>query len=106
MARKAASSPATALDGLNPWVRAVAVVGAPTAGLAVLIYGLFIYLPQIATELKTVGADAAVMHESYKAHLTDEARQSERLLAVIQRVCLNTSRTDEDRLACVAVGPK
>jgi hypothetical protein len=103
MARKPASSPAQALDGLPVWAKTISVVGAPTAAAAALIYGLYVYLPKIDAELRTMESGAAAMHEAYKTHLADETRQNERMIAVLQRICLGASKDDADRIACVSV---
>lgn len=37
-------------------------------------------------------------------HLQEEAQQSWQLVAISQRICLNTAKSDADRLNCVVTG--
>lgn len=94
------------LDGLPVWAKVISVVGAPTAAAAFLIYSLAVYLPRIEGELRAMETAAATIHEAYKAHMLDESKQDDRMIAVLSRVCLNGAKNDEDRLACVALGAK
>lgn len=40
------------------------------------------------------------------AHLNADSAQSWRLIAISQRICINTSKSDQDRISCVTEGPK
>ena len=35
------------------------------------------------------------------SHLNSDAQQAWRLVAISQRICINTSKTDQDRMSCV-----
>ena len=103
MARKPATSPATALDGLPVWAKTISVVGAPTAAAAALIYGLYAYLPQINAKLDAIDKAASVAHEAYRSHMIEESKQDDRIIAVLQQICLGGAHTDMERVACVSL---
>lgn len=81
----------------QPWyVQAVAFVGAPTAIACFMVWWL----------TNSVTARLDVIETQAKAHTAAEAigtEQSWQLIGILQRVCLNTSKTADDRLACTLV---
>jgi hypothetical protein len=71
------------------WLTAAYKFGAPTAMIAYLIY----WMTSVATPLLMQIADST----------KEVAAQSIENGAKINRICLNTSKTDPDRIACVVV---
>lgn len=88
----------------QPWyVKTFVWVGVPTAAFSVL---LWFVLGTVSVELKNIET-ALASHQSdmqkLLVHLEDESEQRWVQIGVTQRICINTSKTDADRLACVSV---
>jgi len=85
------------------WVRSLVWVGAPTAASAYLLYFV---LGQITDGQKQMLATMQA-HQTDMAslvrHLEQDSEQQWVLIGISQRTCINTSKTDADRLACVSV---
>lgn len=81
----------------QPWfIKAVVWVGVPTAAFAVL---LWFVLGNMSEKLDRMSND---MSEVAK-HLSTETQQSWVIQGTLSRICINTARTDADRLACVSI---
>ena len=96
----------TAFAGMSPWMKFMAIVGLPSAGLAYLIYML---VSSFGAQLSSIDRRLDAHEKASVAiteHLQQDADQSWVLISVIQRVCINTSKTEADRIACVSVVPQ
>jgi hypothetical protein len=76
------------------WVRAGAYVGVPT-----LILGAVMWWVDRKFDAHVV--DTAVLVR----HLEEETQRGWQTISILQRVCLNTARTEDDKMACIAIGP-
>lgn len=90
--------------GDQPWyIKAIVWVGAPTAAAGYLLWFVLAtvagHLDAMATTLEKHQQDMTAL----VAHLQQDTQQTWVQLGVMQRICLNTSRTDADRLACVSI---
>lgn len=86
------------------WVKTVVWVGVPTAAFGIL---LWFVLRIISTQMDTVIATQSKQEKSLAeltGHLEQETEQSWVIQGTLSRICINTARTDADRLACVSVG--
>jgi len=85
------------------WVRSVVWVGVPTAAMA---YLMWFVLGNFAGQMSHLSSSYD-QHQQDTAsliqHLQQETEQAWAQLAVMQRICLNTAKTDADRLACVSI---
>jgi len=102
----------------QPWyVRALVWVGAPVAAAGYLLWWILgTFASQQAThhvatqELQR--AITAMTSELQRAHSEDvlQARnaldQAWSQLSVMQRICLNTAKTDNDKVACATLTPR
>lgn len=79
------SDEASPLAGFPLWLRGVVWVGLPTAACIAFMYVFFTRFEAIAV------------------HLQQEAEQSWQIVSIVQRICLNTAKTDDDKMACVTV---
>lgn len=99
-------SEAGAFAGMSPLMRFVAIVGLPSAGLAYLIYAL---VSSFGAELASIDRRLDAHEKASVAiaeHLQQDNEQSWVLIGVIERVCINTAKTESDRIACVSVVPQ
>jgi hypothetical protein len=110
-----AKHPPTTRGSSNPlsnqpwWVQAIALVGAPVAGLAWIIWMFFgnfnVKLDSIDHRLSSHEMAATATSSAFTKHLDDDVTQRWLLISTLQRICLNTSKTDNDRLACALSNP-
>ena len=102
----AANSP---LSGQPWWVQAIALVGAPVAGLAYVIWMFFgnysAKLDSIDHRLSSHESASSATSTAFIKHLDDDVQQRWLLISTMQRICLNTSKTDNDRLNCALSSP-
>ena len=83
-----------------PWyVRAVAYIGVPSAIAVFLVYFLTNLFTTMTTRLEAIQSHT----EALGQYLKTETEQSWVTLSALQRICLNTSKTDSDRLSCVSL---
>lgn len=80
------------IDSQPWWIRAIVWVGVPTALAGWLLW-------QQDTTMKKFSADIAALVQ----HMNTDTDQAWVQLGVMQRICLNTARTAEDRVACVSI---
>lgn len=81
----------------QPWyVQAVAFVGAPTAIACFMVW----WLTGTVTKRLDVIEEQARQHTAAEAIGTEQTWQ---MIGILQRVCLNTAHTADDRLACTIV---
>ena len=90
------SSTSSPLAKLPVWAQVVAWVGLPSALCVFLVWSI---VGDIKVQAKQQTADIAAI-KNYMAQQADVAWQ---LVGINSRVCLNTSKTDSDRIACVSV---
>jgi hypothetical protein len=86
------------LDGLPQYARIAAWVGIPSAAMIFLLWWTTMGNPD-HLQLKAMEIDL-------KQHVANESTaigQTWQLISTLERVCLNTSKTDADRIACVVV---
>ena len=84
-----------------PWqVKAIGLIGAPTAIACYLVYIL-------AGEVKTVSTETRQGLTSHASQTTelinrmDEANREQKLLKLLlQRICVNTAKTEQTRADC------
>ena|SRR3990167_8479132 len=94
------SNPMAALPAIGSFV---ARVGVPSA----IALGMFWWLTSdLSTRLGAIEA-ALMTHKidtaSIAAHMTQESEQSWVIVGTLSRICINTAKTDADRLSCVSV---
>ncbi len=81
-------------------------VGAPTGIAAYLLYffvrGLSAQLDHISSSMDRHVQDMSVLVQ----HLQNDNDQAWVSLGVMQRICLNTAKTGDDRIACVSIARK
>jgi len=103
---QAANSP---LSSQPWWVQGLALVGAPVAGLAYVIWMFFgNFNAKLDSVDKRLGAhemSATATGAAFIKHLDDDVQQRWLLISTMQRICLNTSKTDSDRLNCALSSP-
>lgn len=99
----------------QPWyVRTVVYVGVPTVAMAYLLWWVLGSLDgrQVQHQQTTVELKAsidALSAEIRKSHQEDSSQAGAALdqawaqLSVMQRICLNTAKTDADRIACATL---
>lgn len=87
------------LGGLPQWVRAIALVGVPSAIALYLVYNLTGFATTgLASLQRQMDAHAQVLIQ----HDANTLRNADALLRVMLRVCLNTAKNTDDRQRCVA----
>jgi hypothetical protein len=90
-------------SGMPAWMKFATTVGIPSAGLAYLVYML---ASSFSAQLTAIDQRLEA-HErqglAVAQHLQVEADQSWRLLGVMQRICINTAQSDEDKKACTTM---
>jgi hypothetical protein len=87
--------------GMTPWMRFIAFIGVPAAIALFLVYRLdgrsALELAQISAELRahaTVSATAIVTFDEHRA-------ETRTLITLMRQICVNTSKTDQQRRECV-----
>jgi len=87
----------TATARLPMWAQVVSIVGVPTAVLAYVLFSQNPKLDGISSQVTKQSQDLELQKDNARA-----------LYGVMQRICLNTSKTDDDRKACVTItaGPR
>lgn len=89
----------------QPWyVRAIAIIGVPSAIAVFLVYFLTNLFTAITTRLEAIeGAQrsSTQVSQTLLRHLEQDTEQMWQLVSINQRTCLNTAKTDGDRMACV-----
>jgi len=73
------------LGDLPWWARFVVWVGLPTAACVAFMWLFF------------------TRFEAVAIHLQQEAERSWQIVSIVQRICLNTATSPDDRLACVSI---
>jgi len=96
-----------ALTNLPWWVQGIAWVGAPVAGFGWVLYfilGSFnVQLSAMNSSLTAHIAASSATMDLIRKHLEDEVQQRWIQIGIEQRTCLNTSKTDADRIACAGL---
>ena len=88
------------------WVKTVVWVGVPTAAMG---YLLWFVLSGMATRLDHLAATQDQHTKDMTAlvtHLQQETQQSWVQLGVMQQICLNTARNEQQRTLCVTSLPR
>jgi hypothetical protein len=78
------------------WVRAVAIIGIPGVLVIYLVWMGAQEVPSIRRITEQNGAETIRSREMIR----EQSIQIERTYRMIQRVCSNTAKTDEERLRC------
>lgn len=87
------------VSGLPQWARVIALVGVPSAIALFLVYSLADFATTGVAELhRQMDAHAQVMVQ----HDVESKRGAEAMTRVLFRICLNTSKTDDERSRCVS----
>lgn len=84
------------LAGLPAWVRAVAIIGVPSAIALFLVWMGATEIPRIRQIAEANRVNDEQILRNQAAILSSE----EQLLRVTQRVCSQTARTDDERTRC------
>ncbi len=84
------------MNGLPSYAKVVAWIGLPAA---LCIFLIWVVTGDLKAQVRQQTVDIAQI-KSYMAQQADVAWQ---LVGINSRVCLNTSKTDADRIACVSV---
>lgn len=84
------------LSGLPVYARMVAWIGLPSA---LCIFLIWIVTGDLKAQVRQQTADITVI----KLYMSQQAEVAWQLVGINARVCLNTSKTDADRIACVSV---
>lgn len=84
------------LSGVPAWVKAIALVGIPGAIAIFLVYLLATQLPQIAERQAAIEKESDLERQT----LSDQVAKTEQVYRLLQRICSNTSKSDEDRQRC------
>jgi hypothetical protein len=101
-ARRSVDTSAVLAD--QPWyVRTVVYVGLPTVVAGYLLYFVVGQLSQRLDSLSSTLTTHQTDMRGLMTHLEQEAEQSWAMVGSLSRICLNTSKTDADRLSCVSV---
>lgn len=87
----------SAMAGLPVWVQGIAWVGVPSAIACFFVWWMTSSVTVRLTAIETFLAK----HQQDSA---TDIQQTWQLIAINERVCLNTSKTNEDRVACVTMG--
>jgi hypothetical protein len=74
------------IDSLQPWVKAVGIVGVPGLIAIYLVYVLATGFP-----------------DALAAHARESKTDSARVLRVLQQICVNTSDNQSSRDACFSI---
>lgn len=85
------------------WLKAVDKYGVTAVAFGFMLY-FFLY--KFDSKLDSIDASLqAHQTASMKIveHLTEETNQAWATLAVMQRICLNTARSQDDRVSCASV---
>ncbi len=85
------------------WVSAIVWVGTPTAALAFVLWWLFGTFTADLTALKQTAAQNEKSLTALVEHLRQETELSWAQLSAMQRTCLNTSKTESDKMECIKV---
>jgi len=94
--RTEAPSDSGAFAGLPLWARVIAMVGIPGAIAFFLVWVGAQSLPTIQADLTAYRHEAEQQHQLFVQSLAQQA-ETYRLL---QRICSNVSKTDEERQRC------
>lgn len=78
------------------WVRAIAVIGIPGAIAVFLVWVGAQEVPKIKLEV----ASARAVSEQNQRLLMDHQEQTAAMYRMLQRICSNTARNDDDRQRC------
>ena len=97
MPKKAPSAARKVIDATMPASWADLTASAIKLGAATVI-GLFLVYYLTQTVEKKLDTLAVAM-----SGVADKVRDNGALFQVAQRICLNTAKTDQDRLACVVI---
>lgn len=96
------------------WVKTIVWVGVPTAGFGVMLWFI---LGNFSRQIETL-VQTQTQHQADMAQLVSQMKQESAQtkqqadaqlqqawvqLGVMQRICLNTSKTDADRIACASL---
>jgi hypothetical protein len=89
----------------SPWyVRAIAFIGVPSAIAVFLVYFLTNLFTAITTRLEAIEVaqrSAVQVSSTLLKHLEQDTESMWQLVSINQRTCLNTAKSDADRMACV-----
>ena len=87
--------------GMSPWMRFIAFIGVPAAIALFLVYRLdgrsAQELAQISADLRSHSAIQSVM----ATELADQKAETRTLIVLMRQICVNTSKTDQQRRECV-----
>jgi hypothetical protein len=87
--------------GMTPWMRFIAFIGVPAAIALFLVYRLdgrsALELAQISAELRA----HATVSSAAVATLDEHRDETRTLIALMRQICVNTSKSDQQRRECV-----
>jgi hypothetical protein len=86
----------SAFAGLPLWSRVVAMVGIPGAIAFFLVWMGAQTLPQIQADMNAFRVGLERQHALYE----QQVRSSEETFRLLQRICSNSAKTDEERQRC------
>lgn len=78
------------------WVQAVTYVGLPAVILGVVMYW---QRQDAVAQREKIEAQVTTLAVQMVSHVRDNGA----LLQVAQRICLNTAKTQDDRISCLAI---
>lgn len=89
------------------WVRSIVWVGVPSAGLAFMLW-FFVgnfdrRMQQHQDDLAKLVIEIQAQTKLDQQKMETQLNQAWVQLGVMQRICLNTSKTDADRIACASL---
>lgn len=112
IARKSDATGESMLNGMPTWIKAIAVVGFPAVVALVLILWMLKgdatahaqhqQLLQATTEQTKINATLLnEAHEERRQYWEQANRQDHSQLMLLRQICIHTSKTDQERNACV-----
>ena len=84
------------LGGLPPWIRAVAIVGIPGAIAVFLVWMGAKEVPRISAQVVANSANI----QAVKDQQAKQIDHDEEMYRMLQRICSNTAKTEDDRARC------
>lgn len=82
--------------GIPPWAKGIATIGTTAAIALILVYALTKQLPDLVARQSAIET-ALIVHQKSADQQTAMLSQ---VLRVMQRVCSNTARNEEERQRC------
>jgi hypothetical protein len=92
---RAAPAP-TAFEGLPVWMRGAAIIGIPGVIAFFLVWVFAQSVPKIQAEIESFRLEA----EKTRGVLQMQATQTEQVYRILQRICANAAKSDDERSRC------